>query len=87
MVIFLIRLVDALATILVFAIIAQTLLSYFMAPYHPVRQTLDRIIGPMLNPIRRVLPTLGGLDFSPLVLVILIQIVESLLTRILRNFV
>jgi len=87
MILFLIRLVNTLATVLVFAVIIQTLLSYFMSPYHPIRRTLDNIIEPMLRPIRRVLPPLAGLDFSPLVLVIVIQIVESLLTRILRMFV
>lgn len=87
MILFLIRLVNTLATVLVFAVIIQTLLSYFMSPYHPIRRTLDNIIEPMLRPIRRVLPPLAGLDFSPLVLVIVIQIVESLLTSILRMFV
>lgn len=87
MILFLIRLVSTLATVLVFAVIIQTLLSYFMSPYHPIRRTLDNIIEPMLRPIRRVLPPLAGLDFSPLVLVIVIQIVESLFTRILRMFI
>lgn len=87
MILILIQLVNILATALVFAVIIQTLLSYFMSPYHPVRRTLDNIINPMLNPIRRVLPPLAGLDFSPLVLVIAIQIVETLLTRILRMFI
>lgn len=82
--IFLIQLVSTLGSILVFAVIIKTLLSYFMSPYHPVRSALDRLFDPVLRPIRNVLPPLGGLDFSPLVLVILIQIVESLLIRILR---
>lgn len=86
MVFALIRIVHTLATILVYAVIIQTLLSYFMSPYHPIRSTLDRIIEPFLRPIRRILPSLGGLDFSPLVLVILIQVVEWLITRILVMF-
>lgn len=81
---FLIRLVTTLGSVLVFAVILQTLLSYFMSPYHPLRSTLDRLVDPLLRPIRRFVPPLGGLDFSPLVLVILIQIVESLIVRILR---
>jgi len=81
---FLIQLVTTLGSVLVFAVIIQTLLSYFMSPYHPLRSTLDRIIDPLLRPIRNVVPPLGGLDFSPLVLVILIQIVESIIVRILR---
>ncbi len=87
MILFLIRLVNFLSTALVFSVIIQVLLSYFMSPYHPIRRTLDNIVEPMLRPIRRVLPPLAGLDFSPLVLVIVIRIVESLLTRILRVFI
>lgn len=82
----LIRIVSTLGTILIFAVIAQTLLSYFMSPYHPIRSTVDRFVDPLLQPIRRVLPPLGGLDFSPLVLVIMIQVVEWLLTSILVMF-
>jgi YggT family protein len=82
--IFLIQLVTTLGSVLVFAVIIQTLLSYFMSPYHPLRSALDRLIDPLLRPIRNVVPPLGGLDFSPLVLVILIQIVESLLVQLLR---
>ena len=86
MILALIRTVNTLATILVFAVIIQTLLSYFMSPYHPLRSTLDRFVEPFLRPIRRMLPSLGGLDFSPLVLVILIQLAEWLITRILVMF-
>lgn len=60
-----------------FLVIIDVLLSYFMSPYHPVRSFLDRIVDPLLNPIRRFVPAIGGLDFSPLVLIILLQILES----------
>ena len=42
-------------------------------------EALDRITAPLYRPIRRVLPDFGGIDFSPLVLLILIQIVQMLL--------
>jgi YggT family protein len=54
-----------------------------MDPYHPIRRGLDRIVEPMLSPIRRVVPLVGMLDFSPLVLIILIQILGGLLIRLL----
>jgi YggT family protein len=41
---------------------------------------LDRITGPLYRPIRRLLPDFGGIDFSPLVIIILIQIAHMLLT-------
>jgi len=44
---------------------------------------LDRIIAPLLDPIRRVIPPLAGLDLSPVILLVLLQIVEGLLLRLL----
>lgn len=83
--VFLIRLINYLANILMIIVIVDVVLSYFMSPWHPFRQALDRIVEPMLAPIRRVLPSVGGLDFSPIVLLILIQLITGLLTNILRS--
>jgi YggT family protein len=54
-----------------------------MDPFHPIRRTVDQVVNPLLDPIRRLLPPLGGIDFSPIILIILIQIVFSLLRNIL----
>ena len=40
---------------------------------------LERITAPLFRPIRRLLPDFGGLDFSPLVVLILIQVLQMLL--------
>jgi YggT family protein len=64
-------------------VLVSVILSYFMDPYHPVRRFLDRIVEPMLAPIRRIVPLIGMLDFSPLILIILIQLVGNLLRRLL----
>jgi YggT family protein len=64
-------------------VIVKIILSYFMDPYHPVRRTLDNLVEPMLAPIRRVVPLIGMFDFSPLVLIILVQILSSALIRFL----
>lgn len=79
----LITIISALQQILILLVILSVILSYFMDPYHPIRRGLDRLVEPMLNPIRRVVPLVGMLDFSPLVLIILIQIIGSLLIRLL----
>jgi YggT family protein len=42
-------------------------------------RALDRITAPLYRPIRRILPDFGGIDFSPLVVIILIQIAHMLL--------
>ncbi len=79
----LIIIISALQQILILLLILSVILSYFMDPYHPLRRGLDRIVEPMLTPIRRVVPLVGMIDFSPLVLIILIQIVASLIIRVL----
>lgn len=62
-------------------IIAHVILSYFLSPYHPIRETIDRIVNPFLAPIRRLIPAIGGFDFSPLILLIVIQIAGQILVR------
>lgn len=66
-----------------FIVIIKVLLSYFLSPYHPVREAIDKLVDPLLEPIRRNLPPVGMFDFSPLVLIILIQVVDSLLRQII----
>ena len=79
----LIYIIDALSNVLVVLVIVSVILSYFMDPYHPVRRGVDRIVDPMLAPIRRVVPPLGMFDFSPLILIILIQLISNLIIRFL----
>jgi YggT family protein len=79
----LITLINYLSLALSLLLIAYVVLSYFMDPYHPVRNTVDRLVNPILNPIRRLLPQTGMADFSPLVAIILVQILEYILTRLL----
>jgi YggT family protein len=55
-----------------------------MDPYHPVRQGVDNLIRPLLDPIRRLMPPIGGFDFSPLVLIILIEVISNLLIKFLN---
>jgi YggT family protein len=82
-VILLAQVIGILANIYVWIVIASILLSYFMDPYHPLRQGVDNLVRPLLDPIRKVVPPVGMLDFSPLVLIILIQVVSNLLVRFL----
>lgn len=76
-------LIDRLAFFFVLLVILKIILSYFMDPYHPVRRTLDNLVEPLLAPIRRVVPLVGMFDFSPLILIILVQILSSVLIRLL----
>jgi YggT family protein len=69
--------------VLSWLVIAHVILSYFMSPYHPLREAIDRIVNPLLAPIRQLLPFMGGLDFSPLILIILLR----MLGQVLASFV
>ncbi|MDA1330499.1 MAG: YggT family protein [Chloroflexi bacterium] len=68
-----------LTRLLSFLVIIHVILSYLMSPYHPIRQTIDSVVEPMLAPLRGLIPSAGGLDFSPLALILIIQLVGNLL--------
>jgi YggT family protein len=85
MFIILARVINLVANLLVIVIIANSVLSFFVSPYHPVRVALDRILAPLLNPIRKLVPLAGMFDFSPLILIILIQILSYVLTMFLYS--
>ncbi|KXK15717.1 MAG: protein of unknown function YGGT [Chloroflexi bacterium OLB14] len=79
----LVLLVRIIFELLIWIVIASSLLSFFVSPYHPVREALDRIVAPLLNPIRNMIPPAGGLDFSPLFLILVLNLVERLLIVLL----
>ena len=81
----LVTIVRSTAQVLTWVVIASALLSFVASPYHPVRQALDRVVEPMLRPIRRILPSTGSLDFSPLVLILLLELVSRLLSSLLLS--
>jgi len=78
-------LVDFFIRISLLVVIAYVFISYFLDPYHPIRRNLNRIVDPLLAPIRRVLPPVGMIDFSPLVLLILIQIAGRIILQLLAG--
>jgi YggT family protein len=79
---FLINLVNIIVQLITLLVIIKVFLSYFMSPYHPVRLNIDRIVEPMLRPIRRVIPPIGMLDLSPIVLIIIIQIIGRVINSL-----
>jgi YggT family protein len=81
----LILFIDAIAQLLVLLVIVSVILSYFMNPYHPIRRSIDSVVEPMLAPIRRVVPLLGMIDLSPLVLILLIQLLRRVIIGILLS--
>ena len=84
---FLINFFDLLFTLLGFAIIARALVSWLpIDRYHPIIRVLDQITEPILAPLRRHIPPVGGMmDITPIVALILIQILQAIVHRVLVN--
>jgi YggT family protein len=76
--------INFLANLIVLLVIVNSILSYFLSPYHPVRNALDRVVNPLLAPIRKIMPKVGMFDLSPLLLIIIIEILSSVLIGFLR---
>lgn len=83
--ILIIQIVNILVTVITWLVIIKVVLSYFMSPYHPIRESIDSVVEPLLAPIRRILPQTGMIDFSPLVLIILLQVLEAVLRNVLLS--
>ena len=79
----LIQIIQFIFQLISIVIIVDVLLSFFMSPFHPVRSFLDRIVDPLLYPIRKVVPPILNMDFSPVIFLILLQLVESLITQLI----
>jgi YggT family protein len=59
--------------ILMFAVIVQVVFSW-INPYAPMAPVFDAITRPFLRPIRRIVPPIGNVDLTPLVLIVLLQV-------------
>jgi len=78
--------INLIFDLLIILIIVNVVLSYILPnPYHPVREFLGRILNPLLTPIRRLLPQGGMIDFSPMILILLLIIIQYVIGAILRS--
>jgi YggT family protein len=57
----------------VICLFAYVLLSWFGQAYNPVAAFMNQIVAPVLRPARRILPAVGGLDLSPMIVMILLM--------------
>jgi YggT family protein len=81
------NLINTILSLLVFAVFAWAILSWLIAFgvvdmrnrfVFTVNDVLNRLMGPMVAPIRRFMPNLGGVDISPLVLILLVYFAKDL---------
>jgi len=87
----LIEILSLLINVIVVAVIIQFVLSLLLAfnvvnrhngAVDAVWTAINAILEPILRPIRRIMPSTGAIDFSPMVLIILLQIVMIVLRNV-----
>lgn len=67
-----------------FVVLARVLMSWVnVDPYSPLARTIFDLTEPVLAPVRNLMPTAGGLDFSPIIVLVLLRVVESMLVMML----
>lgn len=86
----LVRLINYLIILFTAAIVVRAIISFLpyftRPPYHPLVVSVDRVVTqitePVLAPVRRMLPSFGGLDFSPMVVIIVLMIIREVLAGV-----
>lgn len=83
----LVSIINAVFFLFYILLFANIILSWVRVdPYHPTWGPLVRLVygvtDPILNPIRRAMPPMGGLDFSPMVVLLLARVLQSVLIRL-----
>ena len=63
------------------------IIASFIAPgsYHPALGMMQQITEPLMAPARKLLPAMGGLDFSPILVFLLLGVLERLLPQVLAS--
>ena len=78
------RLVDMLFWLLDLAILVRVLFSWVNPdPYNSLVRLVYQVTEPILAPLRRIIPPIGGLDLSPMVALVLISLVREILVALL----
>lgn len=81
---FLSSILNAATTIIILAIIARALLSFApLDPYHPIVRLLHQFTEPFLRPIRNLMPSMGMMDFSPMIAILLLSVLNRILQQLL----
>ena len=75
---------NLLLTVLTVAILIRALLTWVpnMDPSNPLVRLLNQITDPLLQPARRLIPPMGGMDLSPIVVIVVLQLLQRLLMRL-----
>ena len=82
--IFISNFIDITVQVLMILVIARAIISWIPNAHGQISDLIVKLTDPLLNPIRSVIPVVGGVDFSPLVLFFLIQVARELLNNFFR---
>lgn len=83
---YLISLISLVVTLITVVLILDALISFApIAPWHPVRRFLDQLAEPIVRPFRNLLPPMGMFDLSPMIAIIVIQILGQILIVLVRS--
>ena len=83
---FLLYFISTLFFILQFAIIIRALMSWFNpSPENPIVRMVIEITEPVLAPLRRIVPRIGMIDITPIVAILLMNVIETMLRSTLRG--
>ncbi|MGQ9552758.1 MAG: YggT family protein [Anaerolineae bacterium] len=84
MIIFLLNFVNILFDVLSLAILVRVVLSWFRVdPYNRFVQILYQVTEPVLAPIRRIIPPIGMIDITPIVALLILQVVQRIVVTML----
>jgi YggT family protein len=76
------KMIDIILSLYMWLIIGRAVISWVSPdPYNPIVRFLLSVTEPVLYPIRRRLPILGGIDFSPIIVILAIIFVQNFLVQ------
>ena len=80
---FIVNFLSILFQVLTFAIFIRALLSFFpIRPDNPLVVIVSQITDPVLMPLRRIIPSIGMFDISPMIAIVLLQILQASLQNL-----
>ena len=79
--------IKTLGSLIFWVLLLMAIMSWVSQGRSPVEYVLLQLTEPLLRPIRRLLPSMGGLDFSPMILVLLMYVIHMGVMEFLANTV
>ena len=82
----LISVINTVVFLITVLLIANALISFApLEPWHPVRRFIEQLAEPIVRPFRNILPPMGMFDLSPMIALIVVQIIGQILIVLVRS--